>query len=221
MEMRLLLILVLAGVAATIAAVADVDMAGACSCGNDCEGAVHQADLIVEGRITAWERAPGYFGDEYTSYVPILLRMDVKRVFKGTTAVPLVLVDSASLTIISEDGTKTAWVGAAGACGSFDEEPTGLYVIAALYRDQRGNYRMSRITTVFLGQEPGGERYDFVVAKLTENVGPPVVGSAGLAAADGGSAMVAWGVWLLLLGLGGLVVIGAGGRITRGRHGHR
>ncbi|MEO6045585.1 MAG: hypothetical protein ABIQ47_16925 [Tepidiformaceae bacterium] len=176
--------------------------AHACSCGPDCESAVHDADLIVEGRIIGWQRSDAY--DSPTTYLPITLDMRVARVFKGAVPATLRLVDQASLYSARQDREPTGWAGSGGACGSFDEDPTGLWVIAAVYHDELGNYRMNRITTVFLSAQPGGDWYDIIVAKLAANVGPPVAGSgpAPVPAGNQSARLRTAGVAVLALGAG-------------------
>ena len=175
--------------------------ANACSCGPECEDVVHNADLIVEGRITDWQRTDGYTSPG--TYLPIILRMEVLRVFKGTVPPRFALVDHASLYSPRLDGTEEHWSGAGGACGSFDEDPKGLWVIAALYRDEFGNYRMGRPATVFLGSEPGGPHYDFVVSKLTQNVGPPATGTGAASHRAEGNrdTLYIWSATLIAVGI--------------------
>jgi hypothetical protein len=170
----------------------------ACSCGPSCEQVVHEADLIVEGRITDWERTDDY--PSPSTYVAITLHMEVVRVFRGSVPPGFTLVDQASLYSPRSDGTDIRWEGSGGGCGSFDEEPHGLWVIAALYRDELGNYRMGRPSTVFLGKEAAGGQYDFIVANLIANVGPPVTGSGLQATADGFNDMQSAGIVFLCVG---------------------
>ncbi len=173
--MRSLLLALIALAVAACGAVLGTSVALACSCGNECDSIVHNADLIVEGRVTGWEPAEGY--ERFGQFVPVVVRLEPVRVFKGIAPNPVPMVDIASLILSSQDGGQRMWAGAAGACGSFDDDPTGLYIIAALYRDDLGNYRMGRPATVFVGRDPGGTNYDFIVAKLTANVGPPQAGT--------------------------------------------
>jgi hypothetical protein len=118
----------------------------ACSCGPDCDDIVHTADLIVEGRLTSWNRTDRY--EPLGQFIPILLSMHVDRVFKGVVPAGFTLVDRASLHSTRQDREPTGWAGAAGACGTFDQDPVGHWIIAALYRDELGNYRISRLATV-------------------------------------------------------------------------
>ncbi len=147
----------------------------ACSCGNECERIVHEADLIVEGRITGWERTGPDPGPG--AWIPITVSMDVARVYRGAVPTPFRMTDLASLITFNVNGDHLSWGGAGGACGSFDEDPPGRYIIAALYRRPDGSFQMGRPATVFLADNPGGDYYDAVVQKLTANVGPPAAGS--------------------------------------------
>lgn len=146
----------------------------ACSGGPDCAAIMPNADLIVEGRILAWEPAPDY--ERFGMFTPISVTVDVERVFKGEVLPGFAMIDATSLEVRTGE-RQLRWYGGSGACGSFDEDPTGLYIIAALYRDDRGYYRMNRLANAFLGYEPGGEQYDYAVARLTYEVGPPVTGT--------------------------------------------
>ncbi len=171
----LVLALVLALAAASGTAGTAPRAAFACSCGNECERIVHEADLIVEGRITGWERVRP--DSEPGAWIPINVSMNVERVYRGAVPTPFRMTDHASLISTNVNGDHLSWGGAAGACGSFDEDPTGRYVIAALYRRPDGSFQMGRPATVFLSDNPGGDYYDAVVQKLTANVGPPAAGS--------------------------------------------
>jgi hypothetical protein len=156
----------------------------ACSCGPACDEIVPGADLIVEGRITGWEAAPEY--ERVGGYMPIRLHFDVVRVFKGSVPPDFVVADGTSLELRGERGSEQAWSGSGGACGSFDEDPTGLYMISALYWDERGYFRMGRLANPFIGAGPEGEPYESIVARLTQQVGPPVTGTAGARLTRGG-----------------------------------
>ena len=153
------------------------DEASACSCGPNCAEIVPNADIIIEGRILGWEQAPEY--ERAGTFMPIRLALDIERVFKGAVPADFAVADGASLEVWGEDGAEYHWYGSSGACGSFDEDPTGLYIIAALSRDERGYFRMNRLANVFIGYEPGGVYYDSAVAYLTSEVGPPATGTGG------------------------------------------
>ncbi len=158
----------------------DPPSASACSCGNECDPSFPHEQIIVEGRIAGWTRLrdnpPGVF-------TPIAVSIVIERVYRGSVPTAFTMVDGASLMTTQSNGTGLRWAGATGSCGTFDEDPTGLWVIAALRLDDFGRYRMNRLATPFLAREPTGEQYNRLVASLTANVGPPAAGSAGLAAA--------------------------------------
>ena len=211
--MRSLLLAVLILCASAIGATLRVTGANGCSCGPDCDSNIDDADLIVEGRINSWARVDGYpkLGD----YLPIAVDLQVSRTFKGSPAAEVTLVNGASLYPTSQDGTKTGWGGSGGACGSFDEDPTGLYLIAGVYRDEFGNYRMNRTPTMFLGRSASGPNYEFAVARAARAIGAPSSGNAKVLAGTGtgGGIVDAFEVGFIAVGV---IMLAAGFRHPSG-----
>jgi hypothetical protein len=143
----------------------------ACSAGEDFDP-IGSADLVVGGWIEGWRERPDLSTMGELQAVELDLRPE--RAFKGSLPADLVVIDSGSYFPRSGD-----WHGGAGACGSFDADPSGLYLIAGLTRAQDGTYRMNRLRTFFLGQSASGIYYDKAVTRLTQ-IAPPVTGSGGL-----------------------------------------
>jgi hypothetical protein len=104
--------------------------------------------------------------------VEVELRVD--RVFKGDVPGTLEVIDTGSYFPRFGD-----WHGGAGACGSFDADPAGSYIIAGLVQADDGTYRMNRLRTFFLGRSPSGVYYEEARARLS-GIAPPKTGSAGL-----------------------------------------
>jgi hypothetical protein len=125
----------------------------ACSVGPDFDP-VAEADSIVGGRITAWERLPTEAG---TPFTPIRVSLAVDQQFKGAIGNTIQFTDRASL--LSSASAET-WAGSSGACGAFDSDPTGQYMVLGLETTPQGDYVASLMLVFFLGPEPAGERYD-------------------------------------------------------------
>ena len=127
----------------------------ACSTGPDFNP-VAKSDVIVEGRFLGYEVLPDTEMTRGSPYVPVKVEMAVQRVFKGeVVGTTISLVDPVSLSAHDED----AWIGASGACGAFDADPTGRYAIMGLSRNEDGTYRPHRMFWFFLGDGPDGDVY--------------------------------------------------------------
>lgn len=138
---------------------------------------VAESDVIVGGRIAGYEELP--VGFDRPPFVPIRLHLDSAVVWKGTIAPDALIVDAASLYPLRDAAdqptTNRRWVGSGGACGAFDEDPTGAYVVLGLMRQPDGTLRTNRLTTFYIGRAP----YDASgVADLNARLGLPVVGGA-------------------------------------------
>ncbi len=168
------------GVAGVLASVGmlwgSVTPAAACSVGPDFNP-VTESDVIVGGRITGWELIenferldpktrqvpvddPNYYGP----YDPIRAFMIVDRVYKGDVPGQIDLVAGNTLWA---SGGAYSWVGASGACGAFDTDPTGQYWIMGLRIDEFGRYRPSRPLTFYVGAEPTGDSYEQALAMMS------------------------------------------------------
>ncbi len=140
----------------------------ACSGGGDFD-AVRDSEVSVAGRVTSWERTTVDTGENFNPLVPIFLRFDVQEVWKGGGPAPTEFVDLTSLAILSLDGTRTAWMGGGGACGVFDEEPTGQYLILGLNHDPGGIWRPNRLLVFYRG-EPEGQWYSHIRSLLRRDL---------------------------------------------------
>lgn len=143
----------------------------ACSAGPD-YNPVAESEVIVVGQLTEWReddhiRFPALVG---SGFVPIRLTLRVERVLKGSTPATLAVVDHASLRRQPPAPNlpeRTFWAGGAGACGSFDEDPTGKHAVLGLARNADGTYQAHRIHTFYLGEQHPALVWDAVVARLT------------------------------------------------------
>jgi len=139
---------------------------------------IAESDVIVSGRFTSWhliedatrlddERLkldhnyyleiqddPKYYGP----YDPIRVQMSVDRVYKGSAFETIEVVDGASLEVYDHD-PEYVWVGASGACGTFDFDPTGSYAVIGLTRANDGSFRAGRFRLFYIGPQPP-ETYD-------------------------------------------------------------
>ncbi len=177
---------VLFGVASLVAVVGmlwgSVTLAQACSAGPDYDP-IAESELIVGGHITGWQLVenvrrwdprssepeptgdPNYWGP--ASFDPIRLAMSVDRVYKGTSAAEIEPFSANTMSILAEGGAnKYQWVGASGACGAFDSDPTGGYFILGLASDQFGRLHPSILRTFYIGPQPPGGPGDTTVARL-------------------------------------------------------
>jgi hypothetical protein len=144
--------------------------AQACSC-PDCD-AVRDSEVIVGGRIAQWrESAPSE--SVFEAFVAIEVPLHVDRVFKGAAPADLLMRDVASLQRGSHQPT---WIGAAGACGAFDEDPSWKYIIIGF---DSGSWGTNRLRVLYFGAEPAGSQYAGVVQALTASLGPPHPPAAG------------------------------------------
>jgi hypothetical protein len=124
----------------------------ACSAGLDFNP-VAEADYIVGGRVTTWERLAI---EAQSPFIPIQVTMEVDQHWKGTTATTIQFIDHTSLT---SSATSEAWVGSSGACGLFDSEPTGQYLVLGFDTPSDGTYRSNLLLLFFRGPEPSGDGY--------------------------------------------------------------
>ncbi|MGI8926484.1 MAG: hypothetical protein ACR2HN_07540 [Tepidiformaceae bacterium] len=141
---------------------------------SDCDP-IRDSELIVSGRVESWRRADG--STEPGSYIPVVVELRVDTVYKGRSEPLLTMVDRASLQVDRVRGDR--WIGASGACGALDADPAGRYFVIGLSPDDRGELRMNRIQTLFVGDEPNGPRYDRAVNRLEGRLGPPGPPSTG------------------------------------------
>ncbi|MBK7124795.1 MAG: hypothetical protein IPH65_02565 [Dehalococcoidia bacterium] len=198
------LVLVTAGFSAALPVFEDAPVAQACSC-PDCD-VVRDAEVIVGGRILSWQPSeiPSPF-DGAPVYLPIELDLRVDRVFKGSAPGKVEMVDFASYGNGKDTGEYQApdritWSGAGGACGAFDEDPRGKYIVIGF--TPRYPWQANRLQVLFLGDEPSGERYEWAMARLAP-LGGPYPPAAGNSAADADAATdQASNDWMFLSAIG-------------------
>jgi hypothetical protein len=153
---RPILLLVAVAMTAVLLARSAAPVAHACSGGGH---PVETSDVIVAGRISGWspiENATRFQGgpdipfddpNYYGPYDPIRVQLEVERVYKGNVPQRINLVDGSSLS-------GNQWWGASGACGAFDFDPTGKYVVFGLSIDDFGRYRSNRLLNFYIGDQP-------------------------------------------------------------------
>lgn len=178
----------------------------ACSGGGGLAETFANADLVVAGTFTGWDAPTG------DGLVPVTAYMQVERTFKGQVRDTLTLVDPASLQVV---GSKAHWVGASGACGAFDFDPTGHYAIMALHRTDDGTLRPNRLTTFYWDAWPAGPNRGDLLAQLDAlaRVGAPDAGN-GLAPRAGAGRPVP----LVPVALAGTVIAAIAGLVVAARH---
>lgn len=198
MVLRALVIAALLCSGAGISLGVNTELVHACSC-TDCD-VVRDAPVIIGGRVTGWEPT----GEEHpvpgSGFVPIVFDVAVERVYKGAAERDIRVLDYASLS-----DRPAGWFGASGACGKFDQDPAGQYVIMGVEpaQDAPGYFVGSRLWVLFLADEPDGEWYERALARL----GPyaPAAGSGRGSGTDDETRLRSVGA--LLAGAG--VVLGA------------
>jgi hypothetical protein len=181
----------------------------ACSAGPDYDP-VAASDVIVKGRFLGYEvlpdaPLPGLAEDDpkydFTrdAYVPVRVDMAVERVLKGQVQGSIItLVDPVSLEPPYPGHDTYEWIGASGACGAFDWDPTGKYAVMGLFELDDGTYRPHRMLWFSVGDSPQGEWYQYALERIASfpgAAGLPALGS-GPAGSSGASAatIVAAGV---------------------------
>lgn len=164
---------VLFGSAGASAAVRAPQLASACSCSN-CDTLV-DAPIIVGGWIEGWEKAGVPHPAPGAHFVPITFKFTTDQVFKGQ-----VPPEFAGFDFSSYSESPAGWFGGSGACGKFDEDPTGRYMIAGLApsTDYPGSYTGGRLWLFYIGDAPEGEAYDRALERLSP-LGPPSPPAAG------------------------------------------
>lgn len=137
----------------------------ACSVGPD-YNPVADSDVIVAGRVLGWERGSSAAAPSPPAgspFVPIRVMLRVEQRFKGSTPAEIVVIDHASL---HELPGQSGWAGGAGACGSFDADPTGMYAVMGLTRNADGTYQAGRPRTFYLGDAPPAPGYEWRIARI-------------------------------------------------------
>jgi hypothetical protein len=156
----------------------------ACSAGGDWNP-VTESDVIVGGRITAWERRDDLVFPHPPMFTPVELHMEIADVWKGQVRPGEPIIDAASL--LEPSLADAQWSGSGGACGALNEDPTGMYAVFGLSRTEQGYLRTNLLTTFWLDDRP----YDPAILSASERgfFRLPALGdgSAGDGAAGGGA----------------------------------
>lgn len=151
----------------------------ACTVGPDFDP-VATSDMIVEGRFLGIEVLPdaplpgledepegGKYDFESDAYVPVRVDMSVERVYKGEVATDVIaIVDPRTLGPVLPGSEEYWWIGASGACGAFDFDPTGWYAIMGLTERNDGTYETSRPIVFFMGDGPSGGEYEQALERM-------------------------------------------------------
>lgn len=201
-----------AGVSAAILGAAAYSLsptpAYACSAGPDFDP-IATSDVIVEGRFLDWELAPEL--NRGDAYLGIRVEMAVQRVWKGQIAEEVItMLDSASLGPPYPGHDEYEWIGASGACGAFDADPTGFYAIMGLAHGSDDTLSSSRFLVFYLGDGPGGAGYDRALQRMASFPGAaalPALGSGPDAAGPAATLTVAGIMAMMGTALLSLVVL--------------
>ena len=87
-------------------------------------------------------------------------------------------MDRASLMLqpvfTDSEEQHVAWAGSSGACGAFDEDPSGSYAVVGLVTAPDGTLQTMRLRVFYLSRQP----YDPAgVSLLSRRIGFPIAGS--------------------------------------------
>lgn len=153
----------------------------ACSVGPDFNP-VESSEVIVKGTVVRWEEVSSPSGPGI--YQPIRLTIQVDSILKGEPAQVLYVYDVASLIRRDQGPIGGTWGGSGGACGAFDFDPTGKYVVLGLWRSDDGALQSVRPQTFFIGDrsELTSKREAAMLERLSGFglIVPPSTGTGGL-----------------------------------------
>ncbi len=163
---------------------------------------VETSDVIVGGQIESYTLLPGTIGPP--GFIPIQLKMRIDHVWKGKLAAGVEIVDRASLVlepaIAGKQESRIAWHGSSGACGVFNEDPSGLYAVFGLFIAPDGALQTTGPRTFYLSPRP----YDpATIARLSQRIALPVTGHGASERPLGsvGEALLVAGTTLLAAGV--------------------
>jgi hypothetical protein len=178
----------------------------ACSAGPDWNP-VAQSDVIVAGRVAGWQPAQADLSPQM--FQPIRLTIAVDQMVKGASTQTIEAIDAASL-LREDHAADGSWAGSSGACGAFNADPAGMYVVLGLTHAPDGSLRTNLLLNFYTGTEPPG---GFRLERMREVLGSfglmslPALGSGGyLAQTDSASdsfdtyapAFIGWAVVAVL-----------------------
>ena len=185
---------------------AEPRVALACSAGSDWDP-IADSDVIVEGRITGWTEAGESSAPMFTT---VQVYLDLQKTWKGNATTTF--VDPTSRL----KGPADAWGGGGGACGVFDEDPTGAYVILGLSYSPAGQGQLvsNRLKVLYMGEASEGERYEAALERLASlsSVRPPVTGSGDLLNNNPDSSLN-----IMLPAAGSIILAAAAVEVLKGR----
>ncbi len=103
--------------------------------------------------------------------------MRIDHVWKGRLPPEAEIVDRASLMLqpvfTDSEEQHVAWAGSSGACGAFDEDPSGSYAVVGLVTAPDGTLQTMRLRVFYLSRQP----YDPAgVSLLSRRIGFPIAG---------------------------------------------
>ncbi len=154
----------------------------ACSAGSGFNP-VASSDVVVAGIVRSWEVVDAPGGP--TMFQPVIVTIETERVLKGSVPGVLEARDMSSLIRAGQGAATESWAGGSGACGAFDFDPTGKYVVLGLSKAEDGTLHTHRLHTFFVGDraELTASRYQSILDHLTGFglIVPPATGSGGLA----------------------------------------
>ena len=164
----------LAPLIAVVGALAVNTPARACSVDADWDP-VANSDVIVGGRIEGFTPLPDRTGARI--FIPIRLDMRIDHVWKGSLSPGAEIVDSASFMLqpvfTDKEEIRIAWAGSGGACGAFNDDPSGQYAVFGLFAAPDGTLQTTGPRTFYLSPRP----YDpATIARLSQRIALPVTG---------------------------------------------
>lgn len=164
----------LAPLIAVVGALAVNTPARACSADEQWDP-IENSDVIVGGQIESYTLLPGTIVPPGS--IPIQLKMRIDHVWKGKLVAGAEIVDRASLVlepaIAGKQESRIAWHGSSGACGVFNEDPSGLYAVFGLFAAPDGSLQTTSLRTFYLSPRP----YDpATIARLSQRIALPVTG---------------------------------------------
>ena len=160
-----------------------------------------ESDVIIGGQVLGYEVLPEPSAGIYQK---VRLNIRIDHVWKGGVS-GREIVDGASY-VLRED----RWLGSGGACGAFDDDPAGRYVVLGLYDSGQGQLLTTSLRTFYIGDDPYNPAS--VVGFGRFPLGLPLAGGHDSPTFD-------WGVMPTAVALGVLALavtlLGAGVRLRR------
>lgn len=145
-----------------------------CSAGDPWDP-IEESEMIVGGWIGGYTPLPDR--SRVGMFTPVRLEMRIDHVWKGRLPPGAEIVDRASLMLqpvfTDSEELHGAWAGPSGACGAFDEDPSGHYAVVGLVTAPDGTLQTMRLRVFYLSRQP----YDPAdVSSLSRRIGFPIAG---------------------------------------------